>query len=296
MLLTCALFVVFANIVRRDGPAAIGAWHAATVEWRWIALATLCAIAGQLVYVYGWIRVLSDCGVTLAAWPACRMFFVSNLGRYLPGGKAWQMGIIGVMAAEIGLPAATLAATSLLTGVVGVGIGLIVLSVAGGTLIGLSRWWLAPPLLGLVCLLCFPQLLRLWPYGYARVNERWPHVASITNAGIWATVWTSTGNWILWGFGLYFLARGLIVEPSVRVSTYVAAWAGPFILGLIAVFAPAGVGVRDSAMSGVLHAGGVSAGNTLVVVVIARIWGTALDVVPAVAVLLRRGGLRRKSR
>ena len=46
---------------------------------------------------------------------------------------------------------------------------------------------------------------------------------------------------------------------------------------------------RDSAMTAVLHAGGLGAGNTLVVVVIARVWGTVLEVVPAALVLLEIG-------
>ena len=287
-LLILAVIYVLVGIVRRDGPAAIDAWRGVTVEWSWIMLASMCAIVGQLIYVYGWIRILADCGVALPLWPATRMFFASNLGRYLPGGKAWQMGIVGVMAAELGLPPATLAATSLLTGVVGLGVGMLVFMVTGGAAIGVSGPWLVIPLLGVACVLAAPQLLRLWPRAYALVVARWPHVATITNAGMWATVWTSTANWLLWGLALYLLARGLIGDPGASLGTYIAAWAGPFIAGLVAVFAPAGVGVRDSAMTAVLHAGGLGAGNTLVVVVIARVWGTVLEVVPAALVLLVR--------
>ncbi|MDQ2665081.1 MAG: hypothetical protein M3Z05_03645 [Gemmatimonadota bacterium] len=287
-LLILAVSYVLVGLIRRDGPAAMDAWRGVSVQWSWIILASMCAIAGQLIYVYGWIRLLADCEVALPPWPATRMFFASNLGRYLPGGKAWQMGIVGVMAAEIGLPPATLAATSLLTGLVGIGVGMLVLIVTGGAAIGVPRPWVVVPLLGVACVLAAPQLLRLWPRAYAFAVEKWPHVATITNAGMWATVWTSTVNWLFWGLALYLLARGLIGDPGASLSTYVAAWAGPFIAGLVAVFAPAGVGVRDSAMTAVLHAGGLGPGNTLVVVAIARIWATVLEVVPAALVLLAR--------
>lgn len=287
-LLALAVIYVYVGIVRRDGPAAMDAWRGVSVHWSWIILGSVCAIVGQLIYVYGWIRLLADCGVALPLWPATRMFFASNLGRYLPGGKAWQMGIVGVMAAEIGLPPATLAATSLLMGIVGIGVGMLVLIVTGSAAMGVSRQWVVVPLLGVACVLTAPQLLRLWPRPYAFVVGKWPHVATITNAGMWATVWTSTVNWFLWGLALYLLARGLIGDPRASVSTYVAAWAGPFIAGLVAVFAPAGVGVRDSAMTEVLRAGGLSAGNTLLVVVVARLWATVLEVVPATLVLLVR--------
>ena len=287
LLILAVMYVLF-GIVQRDGPAAMAAWRGVSVRWSWVILASACAILGQLVFVYGWIRLLVDCGVALPPWPATRMFFASNLGRYLPGGKAWQMGIVGVMAAEIGLPSTTLAATSLLMGIVGIGVGMLVLIVAGGAAIGVSRQWVVIPLLGVACLLAAPQFLRLWPRVHAFVLGKWPHMATITNAGMWASVWTATVNWLLWGLALYLLARGLIGDPGASLSTYVAAWAGPFIAGLVAVFAPAGVGVRDSAMTAVLRAGGLGAGNTLVVVVIARVWGTVLEVVPATLVLLAR--------
>ena len=96
-LLMLAVMYVLVRNVRRDGAAAMDAWRGVSVQWSWIILASISAIVGQLIYVYGWIRLLADCGVALPPWPATRMFFASNLGRYLPGGKAWQMGIVGVM-------------------------------------------------------------------------------------------------------------------------------------------------------------------------------------------------------
>jgi hypothetical protein len=35
----------------------------------------------------GWRRLLSDAGVRVGLWPLARIFLVSNLGRYLPGGR-----------------------------------------------------------------------------------------------------------------------------------------------------------------------------------------------------------------
>ena len=80
---------------------------------------------------------------------------------------------------------------------------------------------------------------------------------------------------------------GLFSETvSQRLGAYIAAWIGPFLAGIIAIVAPAGLGVRDAAMTGMLHAAGVSPGDTVIVVVIARAWATLLDVVPAIIVLL----------
>src|SRR5262245_24374668 len=103
-LLSIAMVAVLVQAFRRDGPAALDAWRAAHVGWSWVALSVAAALAGHAVYVRGWRRLLADSGVPTSFWRLVRMFLVSNLGRYLPGGKAWQMAIVGLMSAEQGLP------------------------------------------------------------------------------------------------------------------------------------------------------------------------------------------------
>ena len=100
--------------------------------------------------------------------------------------------------------------------------------------------------------------------------------------------WTSAASWLAWGLGLYALARGLLPTPGTSVWTYVAAWIGPFIAGVMAVVAPAGLGVRDAAMKATLDAAGVNPGGVVVVVVVARLWVTVLEVVPALTMLAIR--------
>src|SRR6478735_8061448 len=99
-LLTIAVVIALVGVARRDGPAALAAWRSAHIRWAWIAAASGLALLGQVVFSLGWRRFLADCGVALTPWQALRMYLASNLGRYLPGGKAWQMSIVGVMASE----------------------------------------------------------------------------------------------------------------------------------------------------------------------------------------------------
>ena len=149
--------------LRRDGPGALVAWRAAQVHWGFIALAIGCGFAGHAIYVVGWRRLLTDSDIPVAFWPLAKIFLVSSLGRYLPAGKAWQMGIVGIMAEEDGLPAAPLAASSLLQGVVGVATGAIVLLVTGGSAVGVPTSWIALPVAGIIGLLYAPGILRVIP-------------------------------------------------------------------------------------------------------------------------------------
>jgi uncharacterized membrane protein YbhN (UPF0104 family) len=286
--LTLAVIVALIGVARRDGPAALAAWRSAHIRWGWIAVASGVALAGQFVFTLGWRRFLADCDVELSVWQSLRMYLASCLGRYLPAGKAWQMSIVGVMASEGGWPAATLAGTSLLQGTIGVVTGALLLMVTGAEAMGVSIAWLIVPMVGLAGVLAAPSILRLFPRVRRAAVEKWPAIDAITVRTMWALVWTAGVSWIAWGIGLYALAHGLLERPGTSLATYIAAWIGPFLAGLVAIVAPAGLGVRDTMMGVMLAAGGVSPGDRFVLVVVARVWGTILEVVPAVVVLAVR--------
>jgi glycosyltransferase 2 family protein len=276
--------------LRKQAPAALEAWHQAHVNWPLLVLSVVAAVVGQLVFVVGWKRFLADCGVNAGMLPLTRFFLVSQLGRYLPGAKAWQMGIIGAMAAENNLPAALLAATSLIQGTVGVVVGAMLLFATGSEALGIPRYLLVLPIAGLIGLILLPQLLRLVPKIRDMLVKRLPSLETITAGTMWTLVWSTTASWISWGVALYVLAWSLLGDPGASIVAYTAAWIGPFLAGIIAIIVPAGLGVRDSVMQQMLNHAGVAAANVAILVVIVRIWVTFLDVVPALVVL----GLRKR--
>lgn len=282
------VILAVAQTLKRDGPDALEAWRKAHIQWPWILLASGTGLAGHVVYVAGWRRLLRDLGTNAPLWQLLRFLLVSNLGRYLPGGKAWQMGIVGVMAAENNLPAALLAATSLFQGAAGVAIGAALLIALGGAELGLSTVWVVIPLLGIVAMLALPMLLQAWPRARELVVRRLPGADTLTAGTMWAVIWTATVSWFAWGLALYCLARGLLPDPVASVISYTAAWIGPFLAGIVFIFVPAGIGVREKTMQTMLTASGLVASEALIVVFVARVWDTVLTVVPALLVLAIR--------
>jgi uncharacterized membrane protein YbhN (UPF0104 family) len=282
------MIVVLIQALRRDGPAALAAWRSARINWSWVTVAVTCALAGHAAYILGWRRLLTDIGVSASFWQLARMFLVSNLGRYLPGGKPWQMAIVAVMAGEQGLPAATIAASSLFQGVVGVGVGAIVLFLTGGALLGVSAWWLLPLVAGVAGLLALPTIVQTMPRVRAAMTRYVRDIDAVTVGTMWALVWTAAASWVLWGGALYALGAGLLSAPGGTLTAYVAAWTGSFLTGIIAIVSPAGVGAREGVMQVILAKSGMASADVLLVVVVQRIGATLLDIVPAVAVLIWR--------
>jgi uncharacterized membrane protein YbhN (UPF0104 family) len=287
-ILGIAIFAVVLHTLRRDGPGALAAWRAAHVRWRFIALAIGCGFVGHGFYLIGWRRLLRDSDIPVSLWPLAKIFLVSNLGRYLPGAKAWQMSIVGLMATEFGLPATQLAASSLLQGVVGFVTGAIVLLVTGGAAVGLSMGWLAFPLAGIIGILFAPSIVRTMPALRVTLVRHVHGIDTVTIATMWALIWTSVISWVLWGIALYSLGSALLSAAGAPLVSYIAAWSGSFLVGLLAVVSPAGLGAREGVIQVVLEKGGMAASDVLLVVVVQRAWITLMDVVPALVVFTLR--------
>jgi glycosyltransferase 2 family protein len=286
--LTAGIVVALYRSLRRDGPAALEAWRQADVIWTWVTLAVVCGLAGHAIWIVAWQRLLIDCGVRTSLWQTARFFLVSNLGRYLPGGKAWQMGIVGIMAAENDLSATIVAATSMFQGMVGFVVGIALLLFTGGAALGVAPVWLVLPILALALMVASPRIIKSMPRVHTAVRAKFPSIESVTAGTMWALVWIAVVNWILWGIGFYLLALGLFRDTGGSFIAYIAAWIGSFLAGLIAFVAPAGLGVRDEFMRTMLVNSGLAATNAVMLVVIARVWTTALEVIPAVVLLALR--------
>ena len=287
-LLTIAMIAVVIRAFRRDGPGALQAWRASHIQWTWLCASIIAPFVGHAIYVYGWRRLLRDADVHASYWHLARIFLVSNLGRYLPAGKAWQMAIVGMMAAESDLPPALLAASSLFQGIIGVGVGLLVLFATAGSVLDIHTIWFVLAIVGVVVLLFLPRLVRAIPRAHELIVHRVPGFDSVTAATMWTLVWTTAASWIFWGVALDALARALLPTVTASVSAFIAAWTASFLTGLLAVVAPAGLGAREEAMRAVLLAARMSAADVLIIAVVARVWATVIDVIPAALVLLIR--------
>ncbi|MGW8266469.1 MAG: lysylphosphatidylglycerol synthase domain-containing protein [Longimicrobiales bacterium] len=211
---------------------------------------------------------------------ALRVFFTANLGRYLPG-KVWQLAGLAYLARREGVPAGTATAAALL----GQGFAL-----AGATLVGLGvllrgEWgwdvggkWVAAVLLALLLVMTFPALLRPLLRTVIRRSKGsmpgalWPDQAfGVRWLGLYAVSWILQGGafWILAG------SFGMTLDPLLGLSVFPAS----YLLGYLALFAPAGIGVREGFLivflTPILGPGGAF------LAVAARLWTTLVELGPA---------------
>jgi len=77
-------------------------------------------------------------------------------------------------------------------------------------------------------------------------------------------------NWICWSAGFYFLVNSLTIEEVSILTGFSFPLAAT--VGLIAVFVPGGLGVRESIITGILVLFGIKLNQATAISVISRFW------------------------
>lgn len=247
----------------------------------WLALAASGAIvlATYALLIETWRVLLRGWEHEIPFIDAARIWTISNLGKYLPG-KVWSITALVVMTRRYGVSAAEGAATSVLLTLVNTIVGFIVAIVAGAALLDLPPAAVTIVAVLGVIVLAMPSALPKIGMLAGRVLGRsivlrpLPHRVLLIASLLTAVAWTTYGI----AFRLFVL--GVLGAAPGALSDYMAVFAGSYLLGFIAIFSPAGVGVREGAMSVALRQAGFALGPAWLVVVASRLWLTALEVIP----------------
>lgn len=239
-----------------------------------------------------WRAVLADLGSPLRERDAVAVFFVGQLGKYLPG-SVWNVLATAELGADRQVPRRRSVAAMAVA---------ILLSVASGLALGLTGAVVAPrpsapalvwALLALPVLvvLVLPPVTNRLAALALRLAGRPPLEHALTARGTGtALAWTLLA-WVVAGVHVWLLGLAAGMAPTatslvVCVGGYALAWS----LGLLAVPVPAGVGVREVVLVAML-AGVLDRGAVLVVVLVSRVVLTLADFgVAALVGLVSRGG------
>lgn len=255
-------------------------------RWGFIALSGVVFLIAHGVLVATWRAVLSCWGEHLPFWSAARVWSVSNLGRYIPG-KIWQIGAMGAMARELNVSAVAASGSALLGTLVNISAGFIVALVSGRALL-LSRLDPGVRPLAIAAVLAAGIGLLLLPFTIPRLA---PLVGRIARRPLQATlpvravVYSLVGNvlaWLVYGLAFEIFVAGVLGRATGDYATYLAAYTSSYLIGYLFLFAPAGVGFRETAMLQLLQVAGLAAHpEAALVTLTSRIWLTLLEVVPA---------------
>lgn len=243
----------------------------------WIALAALIVMATYGVLIAAWRLVLQGWGERLAPAPAVAIWTLSNLGRYLPG-KVWGVAGLAVLAQRAGVAAWAGVGAAVAMQALAVGSGVAVTAATAPGVLSPTGLAAGVGIAGLTLLvLATPAAMARLGRLARREDLRPLRPATVILAGAVTTV-----SWMGYGLAFWCLARGTLggATPSMAAATGV--FAAGYVAGLLALFAPGGVGVRE-AMLVALLAPGIGSGGAIVLSVASRILLTLTEAAAAAA-------------
>ena len=249
--------------------------------WQWIGAATVLVLLAYALLIEGWRRVLGAWDSRVPFRQAARIWFLSNLGKYVPG-NIWSLTAMGVMARGQGLSALAAAGSSVIMQTVSLATGTAIVMVTGAKLLG------QPVLVGVsvlvlgVILLSAPRLLpplAVWIGGLIGRDILPPTVPA---ASIWTAAIVSTLSWLLYGLAFQLFVRGLLGASPGEISSYIAVYTAAYLLGFISPIAPAGLGVREFTLAAFMtQLGLANEADAALIAIAARLWLTIVELVPS---------------
>ncbi|GGS99369.1 membrane protein [Planobispora rosea] len=260
--------------------AVAGQWDAvragfARLSWPSLALSLLAVVAALGGGMLTWRALLADLGSPLPLRPAARVFFVGQLGKYIPG-SLWPVLAQMEMGRELGVPRSRSAAAFFLTMPVQLGSGLLVSAV---TLLAASGPAAAAPyawvflLIPVLAVVFEPRVINaVIGFGLRRLGRE-PLERPLTRRGMLTALGWALLGWTAYGLHLAAIVHELDPSGVSGVSTAVfsvGAFALSWCLGIMTFVVPAGAGVREVAMVAVL-APVLDSGSAIVAALCSRV-------------------------
>ena len=247
-----------------------------------LVLSTLIFAFSYFIQIWAWYLITLRLKVALSFSDTLQSWFYSQLGKYLPG-KVWLLlgrfyfyESKGKSRKEISIALYFEMVTMLLAA------GLLFLlsllffrEMAQGFLRG-SFWWISS-LFVLAFFFLHPRVLGKIFNQFLFRFQKEPVILSISYFEILWILFICILTWAVGGIGFYLFTDSIIPVSPKHILFLTGALAFSSILGLVAVFAPSGLGVREGVLVYLLSY--IMPGPVAVVIsVLTRIWMTLIEI------------------
>jgi glycosyltransferase 2 family protein len=255
------------------------------VSWGEVLLASLIWSSGYVQMIQLWSSSFPWWGSSLPWFKGMRVFFVTNLARYIPG-AVWQFAGLATMTIEAGGSAAAASVGVILLQIVTLATGIALTISAAPRLLPWTadltsgeELLIAALLVGIL-VVALPHMLPRIRAVAERLLKRPVPLPTPPRGQFALYVVRCAGNWLIYGFAFWLFSRALLGQgapgPWVAITSYVAS----YLAGLIAVFAPGGIFVREGAIVGLL-APSIGAEPAAILAIASRFWQIAIEVAAA---------------
>jgi len=245
----------------------------------------VAATLGVFACMLCWRVVLSDLGSPLQIRVAGHVYFVGQLGKYIPG-SIWAVVAQVELARVHDVPRTRTGSAYLVFALFYAGAGLLASAVTLPFLVTESSrglLWLLLLILPLLVVL-YPPVLTALLNRALRLVHREPLEHALSARGVaGAMVWGAV-SWVLLGVHIWLIARDLGGSGASLLPLSIGGFALAWVVGFLVIIAPAGVGPRDAIIAA-LFVSQLPAGGPAALALVSRLILTFADVACAVALV-----------
>lgn len=263
-----------------------------SIDVPWLALSILLLALYFFLAPWLWKRVLRELGEEIGTGEACRVWYLSQLGKYVPGKIWFALGRI-YLARRSGVSAVAASVSTILE------LMLVILAALGVFMLSLPFWpsalwaetFLVPLAVGVLLLLVHPRIFGVLLRLALRALRREPVTYRLTWAGLLTIAAGYAVTWLVYGAGIEVLLRAVRLEGAIvpdgrgtfaRVLFFSGAAGVAWAIGFLSFFTPSGLGVREATLSYLL-ASQLPAPWPILLALAARIWMTFGEIGGAIA-------------
>jgi hypothetical protein len=281
-LLSLALLGLVARLLWQHGSA--WAERGIAIDGRWLALASAMLAFYYLLGCALWRRWLMALGHPLPYAVAFRVLYLANLAKYVPGG-AWNYVDRTVRLGRYGVPAIAGSLATLIDVVCAVAAAQLVAALALAGSLWPGGGWVLALSLGAVLVGLHPRALnRVMAVAGGLLRRESPPVP-YSYRFLLGMFLGYVASWLLLGAAFAVFAASLVPDAWPRVIELAGAFSLSWAVGTIAFVFPAGLGVREATLVGLLTPFLPAAWPPLLALA-ARLWFLVADVVFFGAALL----------
>jgi len=253
-----------------------------TLEVFSLLLSTLIFAFSYFIQIWAWYLITLKLKIALSSSDTLKSWFYSQLGKYLPGkvwlllGRFYYYESRGKSKKSISIALYFKTVTVIIAGGLIFLVALYFFRGAGPFYSGRPSEWL-----GLLFLLGFvflhPRVLQKILNWFLIHFKKEPISLSISYSDILWILFVCILSWMVGGVGFYLFVNSVYPITPQYILFLTASLAISSTLGLIAIFAPSGLGVREGALVYLLSL--VMATPVAVVIsILTRIWMTLIEI------------------
>jgi glycosyltransferase 2 family protein len=270
--------------------------RAQPIAWRfsanWILASVLVVFASYAVLIEAWRRVVLSMGERLGFATAARIWFLASLGKYVPG-KVWAVAGAAVLAQRAGVDPSVAVAGAIVLQALALASGALVVAATAREAFQAVGQGALPIAVTVVLLSLAGVALLTSPGLLERVNRllpsSWPRLRAIPAATVASALLANVLAWTSYGIALVLLAKGLLPDVRLSLPQAIGVFTCSYLIGFIALFAPGGLGPRESVFL-LMLADDIGLKAAAALAIASRLLLTCTEVLPAVPLLLKRGG------